>query len=91
MALRVSPGATVYLTGRCPPGTARTVPGRMTSGSAPITRRLAAYSARQPPRTPRAAAMALRVSPGRTTQVTERPAVTLAAVTAARRAGALAA
>ncbi len=43
-----------------------TVPGRITSGSGPMTRRFAAYSAGQPPRTPSAAAIPARVSPGTT-------------------------
>src|ERR1700722_11906673 len=48
------------------PGTVRTVPGRIRPGSGPITRRFAAYRACQPPRTPSAAAMADKVSPGAT-------------------------
>src|SRR5205823_2932015 len=47
-------------------GTVSTVPGRITSGSRPMTRRLAAYRAGQPPRTASAAAIPARVSPDRT-------------------------
>src|ERR1700745_579834 len=63
---RVSPGATAYRAGPGGPGTASTVPGWMTSGSAPTRGRLAAYRAGQPPGTRRAAAIVDRVSPGRT-------------------------
>ena len=64
---RVSPAATAYQAGAPRPGRARTVPGRMRPGSGPTARRLAAYSAGQPPGTPSAAAMPDRVSPGCTT------------------------
>src|SRR3954463_5072703 len=43
------------------------MPGWMTSGSGPMTCRLAAYRAGQPPRTASAAAIPARVSPGCTT------------------------
>ena len=48
-------------------GTVSTVPGRIMSGSGPMTRRLAAYRAGQPPRTANRAAMPASVSPGCTT------------------------
>jgi len=63
----VSPAATVYRTGACGPGRAKTVPGWMIFGLAPIRGRLAAYSACQPPCTASALAMLDRVSPGWTT------------------------
>src|SRR6185312_17502483 len=44
---RVSPGATVYRAGAWRPGTARTVPGRISPGSGPTAARLAAYRAGQ--------------------------------------------
>ena len=47
-------------------GTVSTVPGRIRSGSGPMTRRLAAYRAGQPPRTASAAAIAASVSPDTT-------------------------
>src|SRR5580692_11084506 len=47
-------------------GIASTVPGWIALGSAPITRRLAAYSAGQPPGVARAAAMPERVPPAAT-------------------------
>ena len=46
--------------------TVSTVPGRIVFGSGPMTRRLAAYSAGQPPRTANMAAMPARVSPAAT-------------------------
>ena len=61
---RVSPAVTRYWAGVARPGRASTVPGRMRPGSGPMARRLAAYSAGQPPRVPSAAAMPDRVSPG---------------------------
>ena len=64
---RVSPAPTVYRAAAPPPGKASTVPGRMRPGSGPITSRLAAYRAGQPPRVPSAEAMPERVSPGCTT------------------------
>ena len=48
-------------------GITSTVPGWITSGSAPMTGRLVSYSSCQPPRTSSAAAMPDSVSPGRTT------------------------
>jgi hypothetical protein len=42
------------------------VPGRIVFGSEPMSGRLAAYSAGQPPRTANRAAMPDNVSPGRT-------------------------
>ena len=47
-------------------GTVSTVPGRIMPGSGPMTCRLAAYRAGQPPRTASAAAIAASVSPGTT-------------------------
>jgi hypothetical protein len=44
-------------------GIASTVPARIASGLGPISCRLAAYSAGQPPEMPKAAAMPDRVSP----------------------------
>ena len=67
IADRVSPGATTYRVRARPPGSTSTVPGRMTSGSGPISGRLAAYNAAQPPRTASRAAMPDNVSPGCTT------------------------
>ena len=64
---RVSPAVIAYRAGAARPGGARMVPGRMRAGSGPMTRRLAAYRAGQPPGTPSAAAMPDRVSPGCTT------------------------
>src|SRR5258707_210688 len=64
---RVSPGTTRYRAGARWPGSTRTVPGRITSGSGPTRGRLAAYRAGQPPRTANRAAMPDRGSPGRTT------------------------
>src|ERR1700722_884681 len=64
---RVSPAATVYRASAAGPGSVRTVPGLMRPGSGPTAGRRAAYSAGQPPRTPSAAAMPDRVSPGCTT------------------------
>src|SRR5215469_7345352 len=66
------------------------VPGWIRFGSEPMTCRLAAYRAGQPPRTPRAAAIEVRVSPGRTAQVSVDAAASGAAVTASRLAGTLA-
>src|SRR6185437_2269948 len=63
---RVSPSATVYRAGGVAPGTASTVPAAMTLGSGPMTALFTAYSACQPPGSPRATATADRVSPGRT-------------------------
>ena len=79
----VSPAATVYRAGAAAPGSASTAPGSMTSGSGPMTCRFAAYSAGQPPRTPSAAAMPDRVSPGCTTYPA--PGSAAAASTAAPR------
>ena len=68
MPERVPPAATVYWAGASrQPGNLRTVPGMMRPGSGPTAGRLAAKSARQPPRTPSAAAMPDSVSPGCTT------------------------
>src|SRR5207248_1003265 len=78
---RVSPGTTVYRAGTRRPGSTRTVPGRMTSGSGPMRGRLAAYKAGQPPRTANRAAMPDNVSPGRTTYLVAGRAVTDAAAT----------
>src|SRR2546430_338073 len=64
---RGSPGTTRYRAGARWPGSTRTVPGRMTSGSEPMRGRLAAYRAGQPPRTANRAAMPDRVSPSCTT------------------------
>src|SRR5579862_7355873 len=55
-----------YRCGDAKPGSTSMVPGRIRPGSGPMTARLAAYSAGQPPGTPRAAAMPDSVSPGRT-------------------------
>src|SRR5881392_1231085 len=63
---RVSPDTTVYRAGARRPGSTRTVPGRITSGSGPTRGRLAAYRAGQPPRTDSAAAIPARVSPDTT-------------------------
>ena len=46
--------------------TVSTIPGRIVFGSGPMTGRLAAYSAGQPPRTANRAAMPARVSPATT-------------------------
>ena len=64
---KVSPAATVYRTGPCWPGSTRTVPATMRSGSGPMICRLAAYRAGQPPRTFSCAAMPDKVSPCCTT------------------------
>ena len=64
---RVSPAATVYRAGAPGPGSTSTVPGWIVPGSGPMTGRLAAYSAGQPPRTANRKAMLDRVSPSWTT------------------------
>src|SRR6185437_1322310 len=84
----VSPGATVYRASAWCPGTTRTVPGRIRPGSGPMAARLAAYRAGQPPGTPRSAATADRVSPGRTVHVAAGWAARRAAVTSVVAAGA---
>ena len=57
---RVADGAGFGAAGR---RTVSTVPGRIVFGSGPMTRRLAAYSAGQPPRTANTVAMPASVSP----------------------------
>src|SRR5258708_277803 len=71
------------------PGTTKTVPGWMTSGSGPRARRLAAYRAGQPPRTAAAAAMPDSVSPGWTTYRAPRRGAAAGAGTAVGGSGAV--
>jgi hypothetical protein len=59
-------GAGFDVCGAAGTGTVSTVPGRIAPGSGPMTRRLAAYRAGQPPRTASAAAMPDNVSPAAT-------------------------
>src|SRR6185312_7857763 len=92
-AWRAGPGAGARGAGRAAagaggPGTVSTVPAPIRSGSGPTAVSLAAYRAGQPPRTPSAAAIADRVSPGRTVHVAAGRAARRAAVTSVIAAGA---
>ena len=74
MPNRVWPAVMAYRCADAQPGNTSMVPGRIRPGSGPMACLLAAYSAGQPPGTPRAAAMPDSVSPGRTTYRAAAPA-----------------